>query len=108
MVVTLKGLFRLIHLKVGTSDWSNLEIYVAFATVKCLIRVHYYCHSPSTPTPHPAPRGGSFSHVLEIVFPNDPSLILISGQSYKHFTLVNYNSRVLPDWKIPHIMTLES
>ena len=30
------------------------------------------------------------------------------GQSYKHFTLVNYESRVVPDWKIPHIMTLES
>ena len=27
------------------------------------------------------------------------------GQSYKHFTLVNYDSRVVPDWKIPHIMT---
>ena len=32
----------------------------------------------------------------------------ISGQSYKHFMLVNYDSRVVPDWKIPHIMTLES
>ena len=31
-----------------------------------------------------------------------------SGQSYKHFMLVNYNSRVVPDWKIPHITTLES
>ena len=30
-----------------------------------------------------------------------------SGQSYKHFTLVNYDSTVVPDWKIPHIMTLE-
>ena len=30
-----------------------------------------------------------------------------SGQSYKHFMLVNYNSRVVPDWKIPHITTLE-
>ena len=33
---------------------------------------------------------------------------LTSGQSYKHFTLVNYDSRVIPDWKIPHITTLES
>ena len=24
-----------------------------------------------------------------------------SGQSYKQFMLVNYNSRVVPDWKIP-------
>ena len=36
------------------------------------------------------------------------TLIQISGQSYKHFTLVNYDSRVIPDWKIPHITTLES
>ena len=32
----------------------------------------------------------------------------ISGQSYKHFTLINYDSRVVPDWKMPHITTLES
>ena len=31
-----------------------------------------------------------------------------SGQSYKHFMLVNYDSRVVPDLKIPHIMTLDS
>ena len=31
-----------------------------------------------------------------------------SGQSYKQFTLVNYDSRVVPDWKIPHITTIES
>ena len=31
-----------------------------------------------------------------------------SGQSYKHFMLVYYDSGVVPDWKIPHIMTLES
>ena len=30
------------------------------------------------------------------------------GQSYKHFTLVNYDSRVVPDLKTPHIMTLGS
>ena len=30
------------------------------------------------------------------------------GQSCKHFMLVNYHSRVIPDWKIPHITTLES
>ena len=29
-----------------------------------------------------------------------------SGQSYKHFTLVNYDSRVVPDLKLPHITTL--
>ena len=32
----------------------------------------------------------------------------LCGQSYKHFTLVNYDSRVVPDLKIPHITTLES
>ena len=31
-----------------------------------------------------------------------------SGQSYKHFTIINYDSRVVPDLKIPHITTLES
>ena len=31
-----------------------------------------------------------------------------SGQSYKHFMLVNYDSRVVPDLKIRHITTLES
>ena len=33
---------------------------------------------------------------------------MISGQSYKTSTIVIYDSRVVPDWKIPHIMTLES
>ena len=31
-----------------------------------------------------------------------------SGQSYKASTIVIYNCRVVPDWKIPHITTLES
>ena len=31
-----------------------------------------------------------------------------SGHSDKHFTLVNYNARGVPDLKIPHITTLES
>ena len=30
-----------------------------------------------------------------------------SGQSFKGLTIVNYNSRVIPDLKIPHITTLE-
>ena len=37
-----------------------------------------------------------------------PSSSETSGQSYKHFTLVNYDFRVIPDLKTPHIMTLES
>ena len=32
----------------------------------------------------------------------------ISGQSYKGSTIVNYDSRVVPDWKTLHITTLES
>ena len=32
----------------------------------------------------------------------------ICGQSYKQFTLVNYDSIVIPDLKIPQITTLES
>ena len=31
-----------------------------------------------------------------------------SGQSYKASTIVIYDSRVIRDWKIPHITTLES
>ena len=31
-----------------------------------------------------------------------------SGQSYKAPTIVIYDSRVVPDLKLPHIMTLES
>ena len=31
-----------------------------------------------------------------------------SGQSYKQFALVNYNSRVVPDLKTLHITTLGS
>ena len=42
-------------------------------------------------------------HSYEIVF-----IGKISDQSYKHFTLVNYGSRVVTDLKIPHITTLES
>ena len=33
---------------------------------------------------------------------------LTSGQSYKASKIVIYDSRVVPDLKIPHIMTLES
>ena len=31
-----------------------------------------------------------------------------SGQSYKNSTIVIYDSRVVPDLKIPHIATLDS
>ena len=31
----------------------------------------------------------------------------VSGQSYEASTIVIYNSRVVPDLKIPHITTLE-
>ena len=31
-----------------------------------------------------------------------------SGQSYKHFMLINYDPRGIPDLKIPHITTLRS
>ena len=36
------------------------------------------------------------------------SLFLSSGQYYKQFTLVNYDSRAVPDLKTPHITTLGS
>ena len=31
-----------------------------------------------------------------------------TAQSYKQFMIVTYDSRVIPDWIIPHITTLES
>ena len=34
--------------------------------------------------------------------------LISCGQSYKASTIINYDSRVVPDWKIPHITTLES
>ena len=37
-----------------------------------------------------------------------PQATACSGQSYKAPTIVNYDSRVAPDLKIPHITTLES
>ena len=30
-----------------------------------------------------------------------------SGRSYTHFTVINYDSSVIPDLKIPHNTTLE-
>ena len=44
------------------------------------------------------------STFIGFTFANHCSL---SGQSYKATTIVNYDSRVLPDLKIPHITTLE-
>ena len=38
---------------------------------------------------------------------SNPSFV-ISGQSYKASMIVIYDSRVVPDLKIPHITTLES
>ena len=37
-----------------------------------------------------------------------PQLHTFCGQSYKHFTIVIYESRVVPDLKVPHITTLDS
>ena len=36
------------------------------------------------------------------------TLIATCGQSYKAPTIVIYDSRVVPDLKLPHITTLES
>ena len=48
--------------------------------------------------------GLPWTDLNNFVLPKDK----ISGQSYKHFMLVNYDSRVVPDWKISHITSLES
>ena len=49
---------------------------------------------------------------ISIKQPSIPSWVMIwpviCGQSYKASTIVIYDSRVVPDWKIPHITTLES
>ena len=49
----------------------------------------------------------STSHV-DIMKLTKPISLHNCGQSYKAPTIVNYDSRVVPDWKIPHITTLES
>ena len=36
-----------------------------------------------------------------------PPTVQVCGQSYKASKIVIYDSRVVPDLKIPHIMTLE-
>ena len=47
-------------------------------------------------------------HIVRLIYELGIALApAISGQSYKQFTLVNYDPRVVPDWKIPHITTLE-
>ena len=45
--------------------------------------------------------------IFSCLVKSDPVNLETSGQSYKHFTLINYDSRVVPDWKIPHITILE-
>ena len=49
-------------------------------------------------------RGASKSFLRNIKL----SLRLTCGQSYKYFTLINYDSRVIPDVKTLHITTLGS
>ena len=52
--------------------------------------------------------------VCKIRIPGSPKIgstmlvTKISGQAYKGSTIVNYDSRVVPDLKIPHITTLGS
>ena len=53
------------------------------------------------------------SQIFWVTFERDFSAETIKnsptcGQSYKQFTLVNYDSRVVPDLKTLHIMTLGS
>ena len=55
----------------------------------------------------------TFSSVFPVKFePLDnhlPTLLVrdTCDQSYKASTIVNYDSRVVPEWKIPHSTTLE-
>ena len=45
---------------------------------------------------------------LRNLLPKASENSLICGQSYKAPTIVIYDSRVIPDLKLPHIMTIES
>ena len=49
-----------------------------------------------------------FAHLKEQNFVQKFISMMICGQSYKQFTLINYDSRVVPDLKTPHITTLGS
>ena len=49
-----------------------------------------------------------FLPLLHLLFLNNVWPITTCGQSYKASTIVIYDSRVVPDLKIPHITTLES
>ena len=42
-----------------------------------------------------------------VIYERKMFIRLATGQSCKGSTIVNYDSRVVPDLKIPHIMTLE-
>ena len=55
---------------------------------------------------------GFYQNMLLIVYSHadesSPVKLETSGQPYKASTIINYDSRVVPDLKIPHIMNLDS
>ena len=97
----LRTRFRRIRPKIGCSSVKT-NYYALSGTVQ-LSRGPFYFYQvllkviQSTRRAH-IDQKLTFNHFL-------PSLTC--GQSYKHFMLVNYDSRVVPDWKIPHITNLE-
>ena len=84
----------------------NGKITMANYTWKCLLKVSdMNCSSNQDEKMKECSRG------TKIVLKQNWNLnkdVDISGQSYKTSTIVIYDSRVVPDWKIPHITTLES
>ena len=45
---------------------------------------------------------------MTVLLQDQPFTQIICGQYYKTSTIVIYDSRVVPDLKLPHITTLES
>ena len=84
--------------KGGLAQWYFFEVVMDYDLIKL---VTWLTTSNSTPWSLMITQ----SILITTKFEND---IASSGQSYKASTIVNYNSKVVPDWKIPHIMTLES
>ena len=58
---------------------------------------------PNLMDPHHSQQQAGLHHA---VLPQQPEIT--SGQSYKASTIIIYDSRVVPNLKIPHITTLDS
>ena len=70
---------------------------------------HVHCEVGDFNSPFVHPSGLKFCVQVNLIDVLAVNIVKTDrGQSYKHFTIVNYDSRVVPDLQLPHIMTLES